>query len=64
MPEYRLHFLNRNGGHISHTYPFPAGTDAEAIAFAEVWREDAPMELWIEDNRLRRWDPSNPPDGA
>lgn len=55
MPEYRLHFLNRARGHIAHTYPFPAATDAEAIAFAEIWKEDAPMELWIEDTRLRRW---------
>ena len=55
MPEYRLHFLDRARGHVAHTYPFPAASDAEAIAFAEIWKEDAPMELWIEDRRLRRW---------
>jgi len=55
MPEYRLHFLNRARGRIAHVYPFPAASDAEAIAFAEVWKEEAPMELWIEDTRLRRW---------
>ena len=55
MPEYRLHFLDRASGHVAHTYPFPAASDAEAIAFAEIWKEDAPMELWIEDRRLGRW---------
>ena len=56
MPVYRLHFLNPAGGHVAHTYPFPATSDAEALAFAEIWKDDAPMELWIEDSRLRRWD--------
>ena len=61
MPEYRLHFLNRTGDDVAHSYPFPARTDAEAIAFAEVWKEDAPMELWSEDIRLRRWNPPTQP---
>lgn len=34
MPEYRLHFLNRKGGDFAHSYPFPAASDADAIAFA------------------------------
>ena len=56
MPVYRLHFLHRVGGHVAHSYPFPAASDAEAVAFAEIWKEDAPMELWTEDSRLKRWD--------
>ena len=61
MPEYRLHFIDRARGRIAHTYPFPAASDAEAIAFAEVWKEDAPMELWFEDTRLRRWKAAKQP---
>ena len=56
MPVYRLHFLNRVGEHVAHTYPFKAGSDSEAIAFAGVWTEDAPLELWCEDVRVMRWD--------
>jgi hypothetical protein len=55
MPEYRLHFLSPTGGDIAHSYSFPARTDTAAIAFAEIWKEDAPMELWCEDARVRRW---------
>ena len=29
--------------------------DAEAIKFASVWSQDAPMELWCEDALVRRW---------
>jgi hypothetical protein len=61
MPEYRLHFLDRACGRIAHTYLFPAASDAEAIAFAEVWKEEAPMELWFEDTRLRRWNAAKRP---
>jgi hypothetical protein len=61
MPEYRLHFIDRARGRIAHTYPFPAASDAEEIAFAEVWKEDAPMELWFEDTRLRRWNAAKQP---
>jgi hypothetical protein len=55
MREYRLDFLHSIAGHITHSYPFPAANDAEAIAFAEVWADEAPMELWTDDIRLRRW---------
>ena len=61
MPEYRLHFIDRARGRIAHTYPFPAASDTEAIAFAEVWKEEAPMELWFEDTRLRRWNAAKRP---
>ena len=62
MPLYRLHFLSPVGEHLAHSYPFPADSDSDAIAFAEVWKEDAPMELWSEDSRLKRWDrAANPP---
>ena len=56
MPVYRLHFFSLSGGHLAHSYPFAAASDSEAFAFAEVWKDDAPMELWTEDSRLRRWE--------
>ena len=56
MAVYRLHFFSLSGGHLAHSYPFAAASDAEALAFAEVWKDDAPMELWAEDSRLKRWD--------
>jgi hypothetical protein len=61
MRLYRLDFFNRIAGHLAHSYPFPAASDAEAIAFAEIWSDEAPMELWIEDTRLRRWDAPKQP---
>ena len=54
---YRLHFIDRRTGAIGHTYDFHAESDEAAIKFAEVWSEDAPMELWGR-RRVRRWDPS------
>jgi hypothetical protein len=53
---YRLHFLARDSERVAHTYPFEARSDSEAIRFAAVWDEDAPMELWCEDSKLKRWD--------
>ena len=51
---YRLHFINPKTGTIGHTHEFFAETDAEAIKFAEVWTEDAPMELWGR-RQVKRW---------
>lgn len=56
MRHYRIDFLRRDSGQIGHTYRFSAADDADAMRFASVWVEDAPMELWHEDVRLRRWD--------
>jgi hypothetical protein len=60
MRQYRLEFFNRTAGHIAHSYPFPAASDADAIAFAEIWSEEGPLELWIDDTRLRRWNAPGP----
>ena len=54
---YRLHFISRETGSIGYTYEFHAENDEAAITFAEVWAEDAPMELWGRQ-RVRRWNPS------
>ena len=64
MPEYRLQFLARDSGRIAHSYAFQAANDAKALAFAGVWDEDAPMELWCEDVRVKRWEHPAPPAAA
>jgi hypothetical protein len=56
MPAYRLCFIHRDNGTTAHRYPFEADDDAAAIAFSNVWKEDAPMELWRGSRKLKRWD--------
>jgi hypothetical protein len=55
---YRLHFIDRKTGTIAHTYEFFAENEAEGLKFAEVWAEDAPMELWGR-KRLKHWEGSS-----
>ena len=55
MPRYKLRFLGRNG-QTTHVYSFDASDDEEAIKFAKVWREDAPLELWARFQMLQRWE--------
>ena len=52
---YRLHFINRETGQIARTYEFHAADDREAIKFASVWTEGAPLELWGGRGRVMRW---------
>lgn len=52
---YRLHFINRATGMIGHTHEFFAEDDEAAIRFAEVWAEDAPMELRCRSTLVKRW---------
>ena len=56
MPAYRLCFIHRGNDAAAHRYPFDAVDDAAAIAFSEVWNEDALMELWRGSRKLKRWD--------
>lgn len=56
MPSYRLCFVSRASGAIVHRYQFDCADDGSAEAFADVWSEEAPMELWRGGLRLRRWD--------
>lgn len=62
MRYYRLYFMDRFSGHIDHFREFEAEGDDDAIALAESWREDRPMELWNRERKLRRWDPVVEPD--
>lgn len=52
---YRLHFINPKTGQIGHTYEFLVEDDQAAIRLAEVWAEDAPMELRGRKGLVRSW---------
>ena len=56
MSLYHLRFFSRQGTLVGCGYPFQANDDVDAIKFASVWTEDAPMELWRDEQRLKRWD--------
>jgi hypothetical protein len=55
MGGYRLYFMDRFSGHIEHFREFEADDDQAALAIAEAWREDGPMELWNRERKLRHW---------
>lgn len=60
MRYYRLYFMHRFSGHIDHFREFEAEDDAAALAMAEGWREDRPMELWNRERKLKHWDAAPP----
>jgi hypothetical protein len=62
MRYYRLYFMDRFNGHIDHFREFEAENDGDALALAEGWREDRPMELWNRERKLMRWEPEVEPD--
>jgi hypothetical protein len=62
MRYYRLYFMDRFSGHIDHFREFEAENDDAAVAIAERWREDRPMELWNLERKLRQWDAAALPD--
>jgi hypothetical protein len=63
MRYFRLYFMDRFSGHIDHFREFEAADDAEALAIAESWREDRPMELWNRHRKLKHWN-APPPSGG
>jgi hypothetical protein len=62
VPYYRLYFMDRFSGHIDHFREFEADGDDAALASAEAWREDQPMELWNRERKLKHWDTPNASD--
>ena len=56
MRYYRLYFMDRSSGHIDHFREFEAEDDVAALAVAEGWRENRPMELWNRERKLKHWD--------
>ncbi len=59
MRYYRLYFMDRFSGHIEHFREFEAEDDDAALAVAEAWREEQPMEQWNRERKLKRWDVAN-----
>ena len=55
MLYYRLYLMDRFSGHIDHCREFEADNDEAALAIAEGWREDRPMELWNRHRKLKHW---------
>ena len=62
MRYYRLYFMDGFSGHIEHFREFEAEDDNSALAIAEEWREERPMELWNRERKLRHWDDVPLPD--
>lgn len=56
MRYYRLYFMDHVSGHIDHFREFEAEHDDAALAIAERWREEQPMELWNRERKLKHWD--------
>jgi len=56
MAGYRLYFMDRFSGHIDNRREFIADGDAEAIVIAQHWHDGSPMELWLGEHKLRRWE--------
>lgn len=56
MLYYRLYFMDRFSGHIDHFREFEAEGDEAALALAEDMQDDAPMELWNRERKLKRWE--------
>ena len=56
MGGYRLYFMDRFSGHIDNRREFLADGDAAAIAIAQRWHDGSPMELWLGDRKLKRWE--------
>ena len=56
MSLYVMRFFSRQGTLLGCGYPFQANDDVDALEFASVWTDDAPMELWRGERRLKRWD--------
>lgn len=55
MRYYRLYFMDRFSGHIDQFREYEAEDDESALAIAEGWREDRPMELWNHQRKLKHW---------
>ena len=56
MAGYRLYFMDRFSGHIDNRREFVAESDAAALEIAQRWHDGGPMELWLGDRKLKRWE--------
>ena len=62
MPGYRLFLMNPASGHIDQAREFFADDDVAAVATAQRSQVDAPMELWLEGRKIKRWEAEAPVD--
>ena len=56
MDGYRLYFMDRFSGHIDHRRDFVAGSETAATRIAQGWYNGAPMELWLGERKVKRWE--------
>lgn len=56
MAGYRLYFMDRFSGHIEHRREFFADDNDAAISICDSWSTGQPMELWLGEHKLRRWE--------
>ena len=56
MAGYRLYFMDRHSGHIETRREFIAEDDTQALAVASGWTTGQPMELWLDNHMLKRWE--------
>lgn len=54
---YRLYFLDPDSGRIDRFEEFNADDDATAVARAEQWLDEVPLELWSGARKVVRLDP-------
>lgn len=55
MAHYRLYFLASENGRIHAVETLEAGSDAEALAWANGYVGDKPMELWSGARKLQQF---------
>jgi hypothetical protein len=56
MSGYRLYYIDAVSGHIERRREFDSDDDASAMPMATGWSTGQPMELWLENHKLKRWD--------
>jgi hypothetical protein len=56
MPVYGLRFFDVYSNEAVQSESFPAEDDVQAVRLAEGRRGLAPMELWLENRCLKRWE--------
>jgi len=52
---YRLYFLDPQVGHIRTFQQFDSAEDVSAMAVAERFRGEGPMELWCNARKVAKW---------
>ena len=56
MLSYTLYFVDPADGQILRRYTFDAKDDLAATAFASMWIEHGPMQLWRGLEKIEEWE--------